>query len=151
MTSGLGFGQVDLFQSNPKVKGTCFPSFYSISSSSVTSLHLFDSPLYSFLHSSPSLTSLLLFQFEIPLILQSSLHLPLYFIPFLPHYFLSFHPLLSPFWPPHIHSSIPPSIQPSLHVLIPSSIRASLPLSPIMCLSLVIKQYRPQMVQTLTC
>lgn len=40
MTSGLGFGQVDPFQSNPKVKGTCFPSIYSISlsisSSSVT-------------------------------------------------------------------------------------------------------------------
>lgn len=133
---------MDLFQSNPKVKGTCFPSIYSISqsisSSSVTpsfylppllSLPSFIPPLFSILHFPP------IFSILNP---SHSIIIPLSF-PFIPltHYFFFILCLL--LCPPHIHPSIPPSIQPSLHVLIPSSILASLPLSPFMCLPLVIK------------
>lgn len=60
--------------------------------------------------------------------------------------FLSFHPLPSPFC-----TSILASIRPSLHVLIPLSLHASRPPGPLMCLLLVKKQHRSQIVLPLTC
>lgn len=126
MTSGLGFGQVDLFQSNPKVKGTCFP-IYPLN----LSIHqLFIS--HPILLSAPSLPPLTpsippffsILQFQLILFILNPFHSIKYPLLFpllyssLPHYIYPFILCLL-LCPPYSHPSIPPSIQPSLHVLIP--------------------------------
>lgn len=140
MKSGLGFGRVDLFQSNTEVKGTCYPSIHSI-----PFIHqLFLSPPHAFIYPPSSITP-----FMSPLLNPSHSITSLIFssISLFSSSAVSLCRLLCP---PYIHPSIPPSIQPSSHVLIPSSIHASLPLCPFMRLSLVKKQHGSQTVQPAT-
>jgi len=131
---------VDLFQSNPKVKGTCFPSIFSISlsisSSSVPTILLF-APLLHYLRSCHhSFKSLSLYNHPLfSLFFYSALALIIFI---LSSFAVSFSLLLCP---PYTHPSIPPSIQPSLHILILSSILACLPLCPLMCLSLAVASF----------
>lgn len=122
MTSGLGFGQVGLFQSRPKVKGACFPSILSISLS-ISS------------HTAPSITSpsfiasihsySLLHPTIIPLTQQFPLF-PLNFIPLSIHLLglilsssalFSTHPSHHPFSHPYTYRSFSPSSPafPSVH------------------------------------
>lgn len=154
MTSGLGFGQVDLFQSNPEVKGSCFP--IHLLNFSTHQLFIYH-PILLFAPSLPPLPTFIppffsILQFPLIRFVLNSFSLHNHPLSFsllyssLPHYILC-HLLC----PPYSLPSIPPSIQPSLHASIPSSINASPPLCPFMCLSLVKKQCRSQIVQPLTC
>lgn len=108
MISGVGFGQVVQFQSEPLLKDTCIASIYfispDISSPSVT-------PSFNLLpHLYSSFTSFL-FTWNPTEMIRISLPSSFSF-PF--SLFLSFHPLLVP-----ICTSLLPPIQPTLYVLIP--------------------------------
>lgn len=108
MISGVGFGQVVQFQSEPLLKDTCIASIYfispDISSPSVT-------PSFNLLpHLYSSFTSFLFTWNRAEMIrisLPSSFSFPF-------SLFLSFHPLLVP-----ICTSLLPPIQPTLYVSIP--------------------------------
>lgn len=108
MISGVGFGQVVQFQSEPLFKDTCIASIYFISPdisppSVIPSLHLL-------LHLYSSFTSFLFIWNPTEVIrisLRSSFSFPFSLL-------LSFHPLLFP-----ICTSVLPPIQPTLSLSIP--------------------------------
>lgn len=157
MTSGLGFDQVDLFQSNPKVKGSCFPIYplnLSIHQLFICHPILLSAPslppLRPSRHSSLSFSFCLFLSFKIPFHSITIPYCSLYCIPlsliifilssfaFLSVLHIATHPSHHPFNLPYMYRS-------------PSSINASPPLCPLMCLSLVKKQRRSQIAQPLTC